>query len=108
MASKSVEQAFTADDDDKKDGHGWVKEGLGEVLGGLVNLFGMATEAADTRSWLSLPRAIRIARLAVEPGMTAPTLEFVDDRGQILAVESLPAVAVAAGEKVFLNFRTFR
>ena len=108
VASKSVEQAFTADDDDKKDGHGWVKEGLGEVLGGLVNLFGMATEAADTRSWLSLPRAIRIARLAVEPGMTAPTLEFVDDRGRILAVESLPAVAVAAGEKVFLNFRTFR
>ena len=68
----------------------------------------MATEAADTRSWLSLPRAIRIARLAVEPGMIAPTLEFVDDRGQILAVESLPTVSVAAGEKVFLNFRTFR
>jgi hypothetical protein len=107
LASKSVEKAFEADDDDD-DGHAWAKEGLGAVLGGLVNLFGAATEAADTRSWLSLPGAIRIARLAVAPGTVAPTLELVGDRGQVLVVQQLPEVAVAAGEKVFLNFRTFR
>lgn len=107
MASKGIEKAFEKDDDDD-DAHAWAKEGLGEVLGGLVNLFGAATEAADTRNWLSLPRDIRIARLPVAPGMATPTLEFVDDQGQVLATEELPEITVAAGEKVFVNFRTFR
>ena len=108
LASKGIEKAFTDDEDDEDDNGGWVKEGAGKALGGLVNLVGAATEAADTRSWLSLPRTIHIARLSVPPGETAPTLEFIDARGRVLAVETLPEVAVAAGEKVFLNFRTFR
>ena len=107
LASKSIEKAFE-DDDDDDDENDWAKEGLGKALGGLVNLFGVATEAADTRGWLALPHAIRIARLAVAPGTAAPTLELLDDRGRVLAVETLPEVAVADGEKVFLNFRTFR
>ena len=107
LASKSIEKAFE-DDDDDDDENDWAKEGLGKALGGLVNLFGVATEAADTRGWLALPHAIRIARLAVAPGTTAPTLELLDDRGRVLSVETLPEVAVADGEKVFLNFRTFR
>ena len=107
LASKSIEKAFESDDYDK-DKNKWAKEGLGEVLGGLVNLFGAATEAADTRSWLSLPRSIRIARLPVTGGMAAPTLEFIDDRGQVVFVEPLPEVQVGAGQKIFLNFRTFR
>jgi len=37
-----------------------------------------------------------------------PGLEFIDERGRVLAVETLPEVEVAAGEKVFVNFRTFR
>lgn len=106
LASKGIENAFADDDDD--DENDWAKESLGKALGGLVNLFGVATEAADTRGWLALPHAIRIARLAMPPGTAAPTLELLDDRGRVLAVETLPAVAVADGEKVFLNFRTFR
>ena len=105
MASKSIEKAFEADDDDE---NAWAKDSLGELLGGLFNLFGAATEAADTRSWLSLPRDIRIARLPVAVGTAAPGLEFIDERGRVLAVEILPKVEVAAGEKVFINFRTFR
>lgn len=110
LASKSIEEAFVDDEDDEDD-EDWAKLGawgLGKALGGLVNLFGVATEAADTRGWLALPHAIRIARLAVTPGTAAPTLELLDDRGQVLSVEKLPEVAVADGEKVFLNFRTFR
>ena len=110
LASKGIEEAFEGDEGDEgdEDANDWVKEGVGKALGGLVNLLGAATEAADTRSWLALPRTIHIARLFVTPGMAAPTLEFIDARGQVLAVEPLPEVAVAAGEKVFLNFRTFR
>ena len=108
LASKGIEKVFEDDEDDEDDENAWVKEGVGQALGGLVNLLGAATEAADTRSWLSLPRTIHIARLSVPPGTAAPTLEFIDARGQVLSVETLPEVAVAAGEKVFLNFRTFR
>ena len=109
LASKGIEKAFEDDDEnDEDDENDWAKKGVGKALGGLVNLLGAATEAADTRSWLSLPRTIHIARLSVAPGTAAPTLEFIDARGQVLAVEPLPEVAVAAGEKVFLNFRTFR
>lgn len=110
LASKSIEEAFV-DDEDNEDDEDWAKLGawgLGKALGGLVNLFGVATEAADTRGWLALPHAIRIARLTVAPGTAEPTLELLDDRGRVLAVETLPEVAVADGEKVFLNFRTFR
>lgn len=106
LASKGIEKAFEDDEDDEDDS--WAKEGLGKALGGLVNLLGVATEAADTRGWLALPHAIRIARLAVAPGTAAPTLELLDDQGRVLAVEALPEVAVGTGEKVFLNFRTFR
>ena len=105
VASKSIEKAFAADGDEEK---AWAREGLGEVLGGLFNLFGAAPEAADTRGWLSLPRDIRIARLPVAAGTAVPGLEFIDERGRVLAVETLPEVEVAAGEKVFVNFRTFR
>ena len=108
LASKGIEKVFEDDEDDEDDENNWAKEGMGKALGGLVNLLGVATEAADTRSWLSLPRTIHIARLSVTPGTATPTLEFIDARGQALAVEPLPEVAVAAGEKVFLNFRTFR
>ena len=108
LASKGIEKVFEDDEDDEDDENAWVKEGVGQALGGLVNLLGAATEAADTRSWLSLPRTIHIARLSVPPGTATPTLEFIDARGQVLSVETLPEVAVAAGEKVFLNFRTFR
>ena len=104
-ASKSIEKAFEADGEEE---HAWAKESLGEVLGALFNLFGAATEAADTRGWLSLPRDIRIARLPMGAGTVAPGLEFIDERGRVLAVETLPEVEVAVGEKVFVNFRTFR
>ena len=113
LASKGIEKAFTDDEDDEddeddKDGDDWIKEEVGKALGGLVNLLGVATEAADTRSWLSLPRTIHIARLSVPPGAATPTVEFIDVRGRVLAAEPLPEVAVADGAKVFLNVRTFR
>ena len=105
-ASKGIEKAFTDDEDDEDDN--WAEEKIGEALGSLVNLVTAATEAADTRSWLSLPRTIHIARLSVPTGTAAPTLEFINARGRVVAVEPLPEVAVADGEKVFLNVRTFR
>ena len=123
MAAKGVERLFDGkkdkdDKDDKddekdakdaKDGKKWFEgDTTGEFFGGLTNLGLAALEKADTRNWLSLPHTIYIARLSVPPGAAAPTVEFIDTQGGVLAAELLPEVAVPAGEKVFLNFRTFR
>ena len=112
-ASKGIEKAFTDDEDGEDDeDDNWVEEKIekkiSEALGSLVNLVTAVTEAADTRSWLSLPRTIHIVRLSVPTGTAAPTLEFINARGRVIAVEPLPEVAVADGAKVFLNVRTFR
>ena len=40
----------------------------GAIVGLLGNILSLATEQADTRSWRTLPGAIRMARIAVPPG----------------------------------------
>ena len=50
----------------------------GKLAGELANLFGVATERADTRSWSTLPERINLAVLEVSPGpvtvdVTSPT-----------------------------------
>jgi len=106
LASKGIEKAFKSDDENDK--HAELKEGLGEVLGGLFNLFGAATEAADTRGWLSLPATIHIARLPVAAGTTELSLEFLDAHGQVVKTQALPTVEVKASGKTFLSTRIFR
>ena len=44
-------------------GHKW-----GDLLGKLVNFLTAATEQADLRAWLSLPRSIYVATIYTEPG----------------------------------------
>ena len=79
----------------------------GEVAGLLANLFGVATESADTRSWLTLPRSVGVARLTLPAGVHDLRIELVDDRGAVVETEEIPAVEVAAGDWVFLSRRVF-
>ena len=78
-----------------------------EILGALFNLFGAATEAADTRSWLALPAQIRMARFSLPPGTVDLELEFLNDRGAILEEQEFPGVEVRAGKPVFLSYRSY-
>ncbi len=57
------------------------KEG-GEALGILVNLFGAATEAAETRTWLSLPHRIDVAVLDLPRPVGAVALTVRDSAGR--------------------------
>lgn len=82
-------------------------EEQGRVAGLLANLLGVATEQADTRNWLTLPRSIAMARLDLPPGIHDLKVELVDDRGRVLAVESLPGVVVRQGDWTFLSRRVF-
>ena len=79
-----------------------------EILGFLVNLFGVSTEAADTRSWLALPRQIHVARLPVQPGTVDLVLEFVNGNGRVVDGHRFVGVEVSAGQRVFLNYRSYK
>ncbi|MEE2657455.1 MAG: hypothetical protein VX733_03055 [Candidatus Latescibacterota bacterium] len=79
-----------------------------DILGFLVNLFGAGTEAADTRSWQSLPATIWMARMQIPPGTTDVVLEFLDAGGFVVAEHLFPAVEVSATRPLFLSHRSFR
>jgi hypothetical protein len=71
-------------------------ENQDEGLGALVNLLGVVTESADTRSWTTLPRTIQLARLDLEPGKYRLDVNVVDLHGQLLAHRSFDDVEVKA------------
>jgi hypothetical protein len=77
----------------------------GKLAGTLVNLAAAATEQADLRGWLSLPRAIYTAVLYVEPGthvlaLDAPALHGASEI-QWVGLEA------RAGGTSFIRFRTY-
>jgi uncharacterized protein len=65
-----------------------------EGLGTLINLLGVITETADTRSWTTLPGAVSLARLDLEPGTYRIDVDVVDARGLLLVHRSFDDVEV--------------
>ena len=83
------------------------KEGVddqSEIAGWIVNLFNVATESADVRSWATLPQTIRMTRLVLPEGTY--DLEIVL-RGGAPEEESyvLENIEITAGRARFVNFR---
>lgn len=75
-------------------------------LAGLVlNITNVLTERADTRSWLSLPADIQMARVPLSPGEYDLDVELLDMGGQIVQRINYPAVILRAGKKTFLSCR---
>ena len=85
-----------------------VAEEKSEILGFFVNLFGAATERADTRGWLALPRQIRVARLRVPAGTVDLILEFVNGKGRVVDGFRFTGIEVAEAQRVFLNYRSYK
>ena len=105
LASKSIEKTIANAGDDEDDRA--FKKGLGELVGGLFNLLGNATEAADTRGWLSLPRAVHIARLPTGGDAVSRHIEVLDAQGRVVHTQALPHVEQTEGNKAFLSTRVF-
>jgi hypothetical protein len=82
-------------------------EDKNEVAGLLANLFGAATERADTRNWLTLPSGISMARLVLPPGIYDLEVELVDARDRVVDVRMIEGVEVRADDWVFLSRRVF-
>lgn len=83
-----------------------IEKKKGETAGLLANLFTAVTEKADTRGWITLPRAIHVVRLFVPPGTHDLTLECHAGDGATETV-TFEAVSLGAGEVRFLTHRTY-
>jgi hypothetical protein len=78
-----------------------------ELLGKAVNFLTAALEKADTRSWITLPNSIQVARLVVEPGAHTVQVQCHGPGGNLRESASFEEVEVGAGEVRILSHRTF-
>lgn len=74
-----------------------------EALGLVMNVAGIMTERADTRSWSTLPARIYIARLPLEPGRYDMTLELRNAAGVVVGTRAYNGIEIAAGNKRFIS-----
>jgi hypothetical protein len=96
-ASEAVEEAA-----------GGEEKTAGAILGLAMNIIGVATEGADTRSWETLPDRIYAADFQLPPGEHSLRVLFEDYRGETLLRHDFPPVSVRAGEIVFLRARCYQ
>ncbi len=75
-----------------------------DMAGLLVNIMGFVSEQADTRSWLTLPANIQMARLKLQPGSYNLTLELLDTLGQTHNTTNLTDVKVTAGQRRYISY----
>jgi tetratricopeptide (TPR) repeat protein len=75
-----------------------------DVAGLLVNIMGVITEQADTRSWLTLPANIQMARLPLPSGSYTLSIELLDTLGQIQHTTNLTNVKVNPGERRYISY----
>jgi hypothetical protein len=80
----------------------------GFLVGLAVNLLGVATEAADTRSWETLPDKIYAADFQLPPGEHELRAMFEDDYGTMLFRHDFPTFSLGAGEVVILRARCMK
>ncbi len=73
------------------------------ALGILSNVLNVVTERADTRSWLTLPKTMYLARVALEPGMYDIDLEFTSGPGALPGRQTFEGVDIVAGRTRYLS-----
>ena len=73
------------------------------LAGLIVNIANFATEVADTRSWLTLPGEIHLARLPIEAGSYDINIELLDHSDHILYTREFKNVKVKPGAKTYLS-----
>jgi len=75
-----------------------------EILSSIfVRVASVATERADTRSWLTLPANIQMARLPLPPGTYTITVELLDANSQIVTARNYPGVVITEARKTYLT-----
>ncbi|MBI4776643.1 MAG: hypothetical protein HY788_21110 [Deltaproteobacteria bacterium] len=80
----------------------------GWVIGALGNVYAVLSEKADLRFWQGLPSEIRVAKLAVPPGLYSLQVNCTDSAGNILENIDLGTVTTKPGEHRFFTFTTVK
>jgi len=74
------------------------------TAGLLVNLAGVVSEQADTRSWSSLPAQIHLGRVSLAPGTYKAQLELLDNSGKLIHTQDFGNVSITQGKATYLAF----
>jgi len=85
-----------------------IEDKQGEVAGVVANLFTAVSEKADTRSWITLPNTIQVARVLVEPGTHDIEVQCFGPGGDELDSVTFEDVEVGPGQVRFLSHRSFQ
>ena len=89
----------------KGEKRGWLSRIFDFAVDHVVPIVVGETEQADTRSWITLPSEIWIARVSVEPGEYDLIVEPECEDGRPCGARSLGRVSVGAGETIFRSCR---
>jgi hypothetical protein len=74
-----------------------------DAAGLILNIFNALTERADTRSWLTLPKNIFLARMTLEPGTYDVQVDWISSRGTIVESTTYPDIAVKQQKTNFIT-----
>lgn len=74
------------------------------MLGALaLQVASVATERADTRSWLTLPANIQLARLSMPPGSYNVKVELLGANSQVVSTQDYPGIVIKKAHKTLLT-----
>ncbi|MCK7580704.1 MAG: hypothetical protein MZV65_37080 [Chromatiales bacterium] len=68
-----------------------------------VEVATLLTERADTRSWLTLPHDIQLARLPLPPGAYVVRVDFLGDGDQVIGTREYPVI-IERGRKQYFSY----
>lgn len=74
------------------------------ALGLAMNIAGILTERADTRSWSTLPHNIHLARGTLAPGLYDVTVELLGSHGAVVHSNSYADVFIEPGKHTYLSY----
>ncbi len=75
-----------------------------QLAGVLVNIAGFVVERADTRSWLTLPAKIQMARLRLKAGRYNLSLELLDASGRPVRSVKLGEIDLPKGKRRYISY----
>ena len=68
-----------------------------------VEIAGLVTERADTRSWMTLPSRVYLARVPLPPGTYTVKVDLLGDYDQIVATQEYANITIRQGAKTYLS-----
>jgi uncharacterized protein len=75
-----------------------------DLAGLIMNVTNVLTERADTRSWLTLPHNILLARASLAPGRYTAKVELLGNNNEVIATHEFADVVINQQKKTYLSY----